>query len=344
MLDTGALSPEVKKLFAQVATHAENYKRAFARLDQAVDSFEVDRQKVTQDIDDVRTEIRVSIKKLENYANKSVEEFKDKTEKTHSLFLELDKIDKLKLELYDLRDDIKNQTIDLSNSLVEFNTKADGQLEKTIGGIKGRLNKVLDEEITVIEQKVTRHLVNIDKNMKIFEKRIYMIDASVKGDVKKLAGEIDYVYNSITEIKADVSNYFKPLIQKVQELETEVPKITKTLDNLVAKVNDKLGSVASAPVASVSEVKPSEVHAEMEENFDAGEGNYDDSSFDFDTPFGDGGGEGEMSDHDLIQMLKDELETLTETGEADARKNMLALMMSIIAIVGVILVGIINFL
>ncbi len=66
MLDTGALSPEVKKLFAQVASHTENYKKAFARLEQAVDLFEVDREKVDQDISEVRTEIAASIKKLEH--------------------------------------------------------------------------------------------------------------------------------------------------------------------------------------------------------------------------------------------------------------------------------------
>lgn len=340
MLDTSALSPEVKKLFADIAKQADLYKTAFSRLDKAVAQLETDRQDHQNELDLIKDDISRSIDKLEDYANKSVNEFREKTETTHKLFTELDKIDKLKTDLFDLKKDIKTQTIDLSNSLVDFNSKADKQLESTINHIKTKLNNTIDDEVSKMENRVIRRLAAFEKNQKIFEKRILTIDSNSRAELKKLGGEIDYVYNSITEIKADMQNYFKQIIERVQHYDDEIPRISKLLDNAIAKMNDKLGSggYQTSPYKAHEQFESYDREEETtQENSD-----YDDSLFDFDsTPFGDGEKESDpnkkLSDRELIERIAEDQDDLEHVIQDSKGRNILSIALSIIALAGVLI-------
>ena len=360
MLDTGALSPEVKKLFAQIAKQAGEYDKAFRKIDAAVDEFAGQRERMNADLERIRNEISDSINELDKHARDTIQEFSEKTETTHTLFTELDKIDKLKLELFDLRDEIKNQSIDLSNSLVEFNAKADKELANTIGLIRKKLENTLDEQVGKIETKVARRIAVFEKNQKIFESRIRTIDSNIRGDVKKLAGEIDYVYNSINEIKADVANYFKPLIEKVEEFDKEVPRISRLLDNVAAKVKDRLGTIADVqPVDHDGEegeegkegdklsTGEAQIKEDEPENYDAGDGNYDENSFDFN----EGGyvtdqdlheerpdDVSKMNDGQFREYMQEELDAMEEKAIAEMRKGTISIALSVISLLGLLLV------
>lgn len=357
MLDTGALSPEVKKLFAQIAKQAGEYDKAFRKIDAAVEEFAGQRERMNADLERIRNEISDSINELDKHARDTIQEFSEKTETTHTLFTELDKIDKLKLELFDLRDEIKSQSIDLSNSLVEFNAKADKELANTIALIRKKLENTLDEQVGKIETKLARRIAVFEKNQKIFETRIRTIDSNIRGDVKKLAGEIDFVYNSINEIKADVANYFKPLIEKVEEFDREVPRISKLLDNVAAKVKDRLGSIADvkpidgeddeAQVENQLSTGEAKIKDDTPENYDAGDGNYDESSFDFN----EGGyvtsddlheerpdDVSKMNDSQFREYMQEELDAMEEKAIAEMRKGTISIALSVISLLGLLLV------
>ncbi|MDC1068913.1 hypothetical protein OAQ99_07120 [Candidatus Kapabacteria bacterium] len=366
MLNTSALSPEVKKLFADVAKQSDLYKKAFSKLESSVDQLENDRTTNDEQLQQIKSDIAESIDKLEAYANKSVEEFKAKTETTHKLFLELDRIDALKTDLYDLKEEIKVQTIDLSNSLVDFNSKADKQLEGTINHIKTKLNNTIEEEVSKMENRVIRRLASFEKNQKIFEKRILTIDSNSKAELKKLGGEIDFVYNSITEIKADMQNYFKQIIDKIQYFDGEVPRMSKLLDNTIAKMNDKLGSGSfsaggsSGGSSGGGSGSGGPAGFDMpDENFQAYDGDeaeevseedYDDSMFDFGaTPFGEGDETSntskpkkKLSDREMINKITEDYEELENSIHDHKGRNILSLSLSIISLLGVLILIILN--
>lgn len=345
MLDTTALSPEVKKLFADIAKQADGYKKAFQKLDSAIQQLNQDKEEHDTQLDQIKDDISQSIEKLETYANQSVNEFRKKTETTHKLFTELDKIDKLKTDLYDLKEEIKTQTIDLSNSLVDFNSKADKQLEGTISHIKTKLNNTIDDEVSKIENRVIRRLSAFEKNQKIFEKRILTIDSNSRAEIKKLAGEIDYVYNSITEIKSDIQNYFKQIIERIQHYDNELPRMSKLLDNTIAKMHHELGTPSSRPSYNQSE-----------ENFDAYDGDknedgeeeeYDDSLFDFDnTPFGavddDTPKKAKLSDRELMEKISEEYEEFETAIQNRKGLNTFSIILSSLSLAFVLIYIIIN--
>lgn len=334
MLDTGALSPEVKKLFALISKQADEFNKVFKKIEFASSEFENDRSNMTTELNQIREDISNSIKKLETYANHTIEEFKEKTETTHILFKDLDKIDSLKKELFDLRDDIKTQSIDLSNSLIEFNSKADRVLECTVGQIKTKLTNAIDDEVTKIEGRVVRRLVAFEKNQKIFERRILGIDATVKGEVKKLGGEIDFVYNNITEIKSDLATIMSSFMDKITHFEKEVPRIAKLLDNAIAKMNDKLGKGA---ISSGNSTGGSLDDDDLDGPIHDGE--IDDSMFDFDgAPYGEpdtNAKEKKLSDRELMEYIKEEIDLIEAKSDADSKKNTLSMILSISALVGV---------
>lgn len=332
MLETGALSPEVKKLFAQISKQSEEYKKIFKRIEYATNEFEQDRNNMTEELAQIRNDIANSVRNLEDYANKTISEFKEKTETTHTLFKDLDKIDKLKSELFDLRDDIKTQSIDLSNSLIEFNAKADKALEGTVSHIKTRLNNAIDEEVTKIEGRVVRRLIAFEKNQKVFERRILSIDANVKGEVKKLSGEIDLVYNNITEIKSDVATLMSSVMDKINYFNTEVPRISKLLDNAIAKMNDKLGKAT---------ISTSDSGNNVDNDYDGPirDGEYDDSMFDFEAaPYGEpeSNVQKKITDRELMEFIKEELELIEIKSDSVIKKNTLSIVLSIAALIGVI--------
>lgn len=335
MLETGALSPEVKKLFAQISKQSEEYSKIYRRIEFAANEFENDRNNMTEELAQIREDIANSIKKLESYANDTINEFREKTETTHTLYQDLDKIDKLKDELFELRDDIKTQSIDLSNSLIEFNAKADRSLVSTVNQIKTRLNNAIDEEVTKIEGRVVRRLMAFEKNQKIFERRILSIDSNVKAEFKKMAGEVDFVYGSITEIKSDVASLMQSMVEKMNHFETEVPRISKLLDNTIAKMNDRLGKGGMPGGGG----RPSGGGGENEEDFEPlSDGEYDDSMFDFDgTPYGEPENKDKkMSDRELMEFIKDEMDILESKSDSDSKKNTLSMILSISALVGVL--------
>lgn len=333
MLDTGALSPEVKKLFALISKQADEFNKVFKKIEFASSEFENDRTNMTTELNQIREDISNSIKKLENYANQTIEEFREKTETTHILFKDLDKIDSLKNELFDLRDDIKTQSIDLSNSLIEFNSKADRVLDGTVVQIKTKLNNAIDEEVTKIEGRVVRRLIAFEKNQKIFERRILGIDATVKGEVKKLGGEIDFVYNNITEIKSDLATIMSSFMDKITHFESEVPRIAKLLDNAIAKMNDKLGKGGFSAGKSGGGL--------LDDDYDEPihDGEVDDSMFDFDgAPYGEpdkNTKEKKLTDRELMEYIKEEIDLIEAKSEADSKKNTLSMILSIAALVGV---------
>jgi predicted nucleic acid-binding Zn-ribbon protein len=332
MLETGALSPEVKKLFAQIAKQAEEYNKIFKRVEFATNEFEQDRTNMTQELAQIRDDIANSINNLETFATNTIDEFKEKTETTHTLFKDLDKIDKLKSELFDLRDEIRTQSIDLSNSLVEFNAKADKALEGTVSQIKTRLNNAIDEEVTKIEGRVVRRLIAFEKNQKVFERRILSIDANVKGELKKLSSEIDFVYNNITEIKSDVATIMSSVMEKINYFNTEVPRISKLLDNAIAKMNDKLGK-GTIPSSTSSKSDNNDYDGPIHD------GEYDDTMFDFEAaPYGEPESDGtkKMTDRELMEFIKEEIELLEIKNDTDGKKNTLAMILSIASLIGVI--------
>jgi len=338
MLDTGALSPEVKKLFAQISKQAEEFNKVFKKIEYASSEFEDDRTNMTNELNQIRDDISKSITKLETFANETIEEFREKTETTHTLFKDLDKIDSLKNELFDLRDDIKTQSIDLSNSLIEFNSKADRVLDGTVNQIKTKLNNAIDEEVTKIEGRVVRRLVAFEKNQKIFERRILGIDASVKGEVKKLGGEIDFVYNNITEIKSDLATIMSSFMDKITHFESEVPRIAKLLDNAIAKMNDKLGkggfSSGSSGGGGGGLLDDDDYDGPIHD------GEVDDSMFDFDgAPYGEpdtsSSKEKKLTDRELMEYIKEEIDLIEAKSETDSKKNTLSMILSIAALVGV---------
>lgn len=337
MLETGALSPEVKKLFAQISKQAEDYSKIYRRIEFAANEFENDRTTMTEELAQIRDDVANSIKKLETYANDTITEFREKTETTHTLYQDLDKIDKLKDELFELRDDIKTQSIDLSNSLIEFNAKADRSLANTVNQIKTRLNNAIDEEVTKIEGRVVRRLMAFEKNQKIFERRILSIDANIKAEFKKMAGEVDFVYGNITEIKSDVATLMQSMIEKMNHLDTEVPRISKLLDNTIAKMNDRMGK---GGFQGGGGGRPSGGGGgEDVEDFEPlSDGEYDDTMFDFDgTPYGEPEhAEKKMSDRELMEYIKEELEIIESKSESDSKKNTLSMILSISALVGVL--------
>lgn len=333
MLDTSALSPEVKKLFADIAKHADLYKKAFSKIDSALDQFETERNNHNQELAQIQDDISNSIDKLEKYANDSIEEFKEKTEKTHSLYLELDKIDRLKTDLFDLKEEIKSQTIDLSSSLIDFNAKADKLLERTISSIKTTLTHTIDEEVSKMESRVIRRLVAFEKNQKIFDKRIQNFDANSKAEIKKLSGEVDYAYSSITELKSDLQNYFKQIIDKINYFDSEIPRISKLLDNTVNN-------------SSNNPFKNSELQDNYSKKMDD-DSNYDDSLFNFeDTTFGEdendnsqaASSNSKLSNQQIIEKLQVEYEEFDRTVQDYKGRGLFSMILSIISLIGVLIV------
>lgn len=336
MLETGALSPEVKKLFAQISKQAEDYSKIYRRVEFAANEFENDRNNMTQELAQIRDDIANTIRRLETFANSTIEEFREKTESTHTLYQDLDKIDNLKNELFELRDDIKTQSIDLSNSLIEFNAKADKSLANTVNQIKTRLNNAIDEEVTKIEGRVVRRLLAFEKNQKIFERRILSIDANTKGELKRLGGEIDFVYGNITEIKSDVATIMQSVVDKMTHFESEVPRIAKLLDNTIAKMNDRLGKGGFAGSGGSGGGKSKSDGLDEFEPITDGE--FDDTMFDFGSaPYGaPDNKEKKMSDRELMEFIKEELEVMEMKSEGDSKKNTLSMILSISALVGVL--------
>ena len=82
MLETGALSPEVKKLFAQISKQSEEYSKVYRRVEFAINEFENDRNNMTQELVQIRDDVANSIKRLESFANETINEFREKTETT----------------------------------------------------------------------------------------------------------------------------------------------------------------------------------------------------------------------------------------------------------------------
>ena len=64
MLETGALSPEVKKLFAQIAKQADEYNKIFKRIEFATNEFEQDRNNMTEELAQIRDDIANSVRNL----------------------------------------------------------------------------------------------------------------------------------------------------------------------------------------------------------------------------------------------------------------------------------------
>lgn len=335
MLETGALSPEVKKLFAQISKQAEDYSKIYKRIEFAANEFENDRNNMTKELAQIRDDIANTIKRLETFANSTIEEFREKTESTHTLFQDLDKIDNLKNELFELRDDIKTQSIDLSNSLIEFNAKADKSLANTVNQIKTKLNNAIDEEVTKIEGRVVRRLLAFEKNQKIVERRILSIDANSKGELKRLGGEIDFVYGNISEIKSDVATIMQSVVDKMTFLDSEVPRIAKLLDNTIAKMNDSLGKGGFADTGEGGGKTKSDGLDDFEPITD---GEFDDTMFDFGSaPYGEPETkEKKMTDRELMELIKEELDVLEFKSESNSKKNTLSMILSISALVGIL--------
>ena len=345
MLDTGALSPEVKKLFAAISRQAEEYEKAFKSIDLAVAEFKDQKEDMNNDLSTIRSEISNSINSIDKFAKDTIQEFRDKIDATHSLYQELDKVDKLKLELYDLRDDVKSQSSDLSTSLIEFNTKADRELANTISFIRKKLENSLDDEISKIESKVARRIAAFEKNQKVFESRIRSIDTNIRSDVRKLAGEIDYAYNSITEMKADLANYIKPVLEKMDDYDQEIPRISQLLDNVAAKVKDRLGTIADAKAIEGEDdyeaPSSSAPKVDKPESYDAGDGNYDDS-FEFEEngyvtkedleevetndPY-------KMSEKKYREHIQDEIQSMEDKAISEMRKGYISMVIAILALI-----------
>lgn len=342
MLETGALSPEVKKLFADIAKQSEQYGAVFKKIDKAVADFDQTKNSMEGQLGDVRGEVENAITELKNYANKSVNEFKEKTDKTYKLFLELDKIDKLKNDLFTIRDEIKTQSIDLSNSLVEFNAKADQRLESTINIIKTKLNNTIEEEISKIETKVARRLVNFEGNQKVFEKRIAGVDQAGKAAVSKLAGEVDYVYNSITEIKSDLSTYLESVVQKVEYFDEAIPKILEVLESFGSNIGD-LRSQASQTTQVVQQqaVAPAPPPPPPPPN----EEDFDDSLFDFEsTTFGDGSDDPnrKLTDRELMEKIKEEFDDFDNRVHSQGNRQLISLSLGAISFIGLVILVVIQ--
>lgn len=345
MLDSRAISPEVKKLFADIAKQSEQYGAVFKRIDEVVSNFENTKSNMEGQLANVRNNIEKSILDLKDYARKTIHEFKDKTEKTHRLYLELDKIDKLKNDLFTIQDEIKTQSVDLSNSLVEFNAKADQRLESTINVIKQKIDYTIEEEVSKIETKVARRLVNFEGNQKVFEKKISAVDQNSKTAMNKLSGEVDYVYNSITEIKSDLNNYLESTAERIDYFEQAIPKILEMLEKV--ENIDMRPQAAPQPMSPIEQAmnggRPVETPPpplEAQEDFD-------DSLFDFDsTTFGDGMDDPNrrLTDRELMEKIKEEFDDFEARVNSQGSRQLIGLSLGGISFVGLIILVIIRML
>jgi len=357
MLDTSALSPDVKRLFAQVAKQAEQYKKSFDKIDTLSKQFLVDREEMMTELGETRENIASSIQRLEKYAMDTVDEFKEKVEITHRLYKELDKIDRLKSDLFDIREELKTQSLDVAKTITEFNMKAESAVERAIAQAKSTFDNSINKEIERIEGRVSRNLAKFENTQKLHERKLIAVDRSIKAEVKKLAGEIDYVYNSITEIKSDLANYFKSIIDKIQYFDEEVPRISNLLDNSIEKYNHKIDALGKGESISTSDRIVSKTAYDQEEM-------ETEESPMFATPTSVGVIEGEM-DADLftfgddnkksknkaiankrrpktteekVEDIQEELDDLDQKVMGASGRNIASFVMSMISLAGVLLV------
>jgi|GEM_PF-2712923 len=356
MLETGALSPDVKRLFGQVAKQSEQYKKSFEKIDNLIKQFHVDREEMLGELETTRENIASSIKKLEKYSMDTVDEFKEKVELTHRLYKELDKIDRLKSDLFEIREELKAQSLDVAKTITEFNMKAESAVERAIGQAKTTFDNSINKEMERIEGRVSRSLAKFDNTQKLHERRLISVDRGIKAEVKKLAGELDYVYSSITEIKADLANYFKSIIDKIQYFDEEVPRISNLLENSIEKYNHKIDTLSKGgiPAHETRQERTFEDYDEIEEetpmfspNTSVGviEGEMDSDlfTFDEDTPPSKRSKTPAKkikprTTEEKVVDLEDDLSELEDRISSSSGRNIASFIMSMISLAGLLLV------
>lgn len=323
MIESNAISPKIKELYDKVNKNADIFISISEQLQNQLSNLNKDRDNLKRLEIKTISEIDKSSTFLKNTIKEALNDLNVSTEKALKLHNELSNIQNLKETLFSLQLKLTNQSKDINKTIDDIKLKTENELRELAKTIDYRLETDLEKESQKIDARISLKVKQIENKVSTYDQRMYALNQTQANDSKTALKEIDRLKKDFGELKMlldesqknlfdDFENFEGEFRKKLYNYELRFKEITKKLNDYYP--NEKTDSNIKDEFMVGGKPKP-------EINFDK---NVYEKEY--------------KKINSLVGEYSELKESLVDTSTAADKKANLALLLSIIALVGIVLI------
>lgn len=258
MLDTRALSPEIKKLLEVVRNQAKEYILAFDILSKEIQAIEQEKRQIHDLAQSLSNKVESLVTNAEDAVAITLSKFHETTKDLPALHENMTKIVQLRDNLVNSSRDIDKQISELNRAILEFKGYSEREIASTIKELSSQINEEFEKEAQKIDARINIKVKQLEAKFPSYDARMVQMSDLLNKELRQFGKELDTVSKRNKDTTAFKEELMKEVFIQFQELEdTLAPKI----ENLELRIKD-IGSKVNQGVSY------SQVIAKKEDNSD----------------------------------------------------------------------------
>ncbi len=275
MLETKALSPEVKELFQLITSQADDYSKAFENLNQKISEFNNTIESLNNYKDYFTKEFTQLSKDTKLDVNAILKELEYKLDRVTLIHDNLENIYAFKYSLFQLSEKLKKQYNSADTIIEAFKSKSEADLESTLTYLKFKLEKEIEYVSHRYEARIDLKVKRLESQLLNYDQKfISIVDyqnkefKSIKDDVDSLRYKVNKLFHSedAKETKHELKNI--QFLQLQEQFDEKIENLNKVIkqsrdesmkgitDSIpIDKFNAELSSLKAISINTHSEIE-----------------------------------------------------------------------------------------
>jgi hypothetical protein len=242
MLESKAISPEVKGLFETIRSQAKEYAIAFQTLDNSVKEFYSIKESLSKLSEQLKIQVDNSIIDLNKHVTDTLSYIETKTDKTIKIYDDLQSIRDFKDLLSEFYESIKKKSVEYDSTLQSIRAKADVEMELIISNIKNRIEKEVENETQKSEMRIVLKLRQMESKLLAYDQKLWSLNENQSREFKNILDEIDLLRNYVQSYKQATDEVRKKFETHFSQIETEISKKMEYFRSLVSSFESEIKS------------------------------------------------------------------------------------------------------
>lgn len=323
MIESNAINPKIKELYDKVNKNAGIFITISEQLQNQLTNIVKDRDNLKRLELETLSEIEKSSTQLKTTIDEALNDLNVSTEKALKLHNELSSIQNLKDTLSSLQLKLTNQSKDINKTIEEIKFKTENELRELAKTIDYRLETDLEKESQKIDARISLKVKQIENKVSTYDQRMYALNQTQANDSKTALKEIDRLKKDFGELKMLIDESQKNLLDDFENFEGEFRKKLYNYELRFKDISKKLNNYS--PEEKTQPINKDEI---MVGGKPKPEVNFDKNVFEKEY----------KKINSLVGEYSELKESLVDTSTAADKKANLALLLSIIALVGIVLI------
>ena len=264
MLDSKAISPEVKGLFETVHLQAKEYARAFQELEQSMHEFKLLSDALLKLKEQLKEQVDNAISELNKQFNDSLSFIENKTDKAIKIYEDLQSIRDFRDSLSEIHDKLKKQTVEFDSYLQSIRAKADVELELLISNIKGKIEKEVESETQKSEMRIALKLRQMDSKLIAYDQKLWSLNENQSREYKSIIDEIEIIRNNLQNYRQAIEEVRKKIESQFTQTEKDISQKIRFFESLINSFNSEYRTAGSGRLSENEAISQKALEKEIE--------------------------------------------------------------------------------